>query len=183
MRWHGVCEVFRKNKKDLFRPPLRLLSVTCDRSPFCYCSTVIGRAFSGNLWLADLLQWVINESSCYRPQSSVIVHMLSSKGLYYCPQSYVIVQGAMFLSTGLCNRPGGGILRPTLSSTELCFGQQGYVIVHRAMLLSMWWYSQTHVIVHRAMLSSTELCYHQCGGILSSSYHPQSYVIVHRAML
>ena len=124
-----------QEKKDLFRPPFSYLWLVA----FLLLLSVIGWVFSGHLWLAELYQWVINESSCYHPQSYVFNHMLFSKGLCYRPQSYVISHRAM------------------LSSTELCYRPQSYVIIQRAMLLSKCYHPQSYVIVH--MLSSTELCY------------------------
>ena len=133
-----------QEKKDLFRPPFSYLWLVA----FLLLLSVIGWVFSGHLWLAELYQWVINESSCYHPQSYVFNHMLFSKGLCYRPQSYVISHRAMYVI----------IHRAMLSSTELCYHPKGYAIVQ--MLSSTELCYCPYVIVHRTMFLSKGLCYH-----------------------
>ena len=101
--------------------------------------------------------------------------MLLSTGLYYCPQSYVIIHVVVLWDPWHC--PQSYVI-----STWVCYCPQSYVIVHVIL--------QTHVIVHRAMLLSTWVCYCPYCGILrlmlSSTelcYCPQRYVVVHRPML
>ena len=120
--------------------------------------------------------------------SSMLLSMLSSRGLCYHPQGYVIVHVNvhMLVSTELCYHPCYHpyviVHRAMLSSMllSICYRPQSYVIihviVHRAMLLSLCYRPQSYVIVHVIvhMLSSTELCYWPYVII---------HVLVHRGML
>ena len=142
-----MCDVFGKNKKDLFRPPSRLtqqqrpvigrrdIEVIFDWSAL-YCPPAIG--YNSSMSHHVIVHRVMLSSMCYRPKGYVINHraMLSSKGL--CYRSHVIVQEAILSSLETFFRPRGYVIvqGAMLSSKGLCYRPGGYAIFQGAMLSS-----------------------------------------------